>query len=361
MSRRRIQRALRGLALAALLVLVLPVAGIIGTGLARDRDLAAAWRAWRAPAPEPVATPVRVAPAPFGPALYVGRLLDPELVEVSGLAASRRSPDLLWAVNDGGNVDRLYALSLRGQLLHAFDVAMPDDHSASDSDWDWEDLASFRYEGKPYLLIADVGDNLSWRRSVLLWIVEEPDLAQPAAKLVPRWRIELSYADGPRDCEAVAVDEASASVLLISKRTAPPVVYQAALAPLLRGEGGAVVAQPLARLTGIPPPSRELADALAPEMLHMPTALDLAPDGSAAVVLSYAAGWRFPRGPGQSWAEAFSGQPEQIALPSLALAEAVAYAGASLFVTSEVDRLSLVRWRAPLVRFDPVAPAGDGS
>jgi hypothetical protein len=185
MSRRRTQRALRGLAFAALLVLLLPIAGLIGTGLARDRDLAAAWRAWRAPAPKPVATPVPVAPAPFGPALYVGRLLDP-------------------------------------------------------------------------------------------------------------------------------------------------------------------------------PPSKELADALAPEMLHMPTALDLAPDGSAAVVLSYAAGWRFPRGPDQGWAEAFAGQPERIALPPLALAEAVAYVGASLFVTSEVDRLSLVRWRAPLVRFDPVAPAGDG-
>ena len=359
MSRRRTQRALRGLALAALLVLLLPIAWIVGTGLARDRDLAAAWRAWRAPAPEPVATPVRVAPAPFGPALYVGSLLDPELVEVSGLAASRRSPDLLWAVNDGGNADRLYALSLRGQLLHAFDVAIPEDHSASNSDW--EALASFRFEGTPYLLIADVGDNQSWRRSVVLWIVEEPDLAQPAAKLVPRWRIDLVYADGPRDCEAVAVDEASTSVLLISKRTAPPVVYQAALAPLLRGEGGAVVAQPLARLTGIPPPSKELVDALAPEMLHMPTALDLAPDGSAAVVLSYAAGWRFPRGPAQGWAEAFAGQPERIALPPLALAEAVAYVGASLFVTSEVDRLSLVRWRAPLVRFDPVATADDGS
>jgi hypothetical protein len=204
-------------------------------------------------------------------------------------------------------------------------------------------------------LIADVGDNWSWRRSVRLWIVPEPELESPTVPLVPRWRSELSYEDGPRDCEAVAVDEASASVLMISKRTAPPVVYAAALAPLLHGEGGTAVARPIASLSGIPPASTELADTRVPEALHMPTALDLAPDGSAAVVLSYAAGWRYPRRPGQSWAEAFAGTPERVTLPPLALAEALAYAGDSLFVTSEVDRLALVRWRAPLLRLDPLA------
>jgi hypothetical protein len=349
--RRRARPSLRALALALLLVAVLPFACVVGFGLVQGRDLAAAWRALRAPSPRAVASPVALPAAPYGPPLHVGSLLDPELVEVSGLAASRRDPAVLWALNDGGNPNRLYALSLEGETLRSFDVAVPEEPWWGESDW--EALAAFRHAGKPYLLIADVGDNWSWRRRVRLFVVEEPDLAAPAALLVPSARIDLVYADGPRDCEAVAVDETDLSLLLVSKRTAPPVVYRAELAPLLGAGGGEVLARPLARLA-IPPPSTVRGEALAPALLHAPTALDLAPDGSAALVLSYAVGWRFPRGPGESWAEAFARAPEQLPLPPLAFAEAVAYVGDSLFVTSEVDRLALVRWRAPLVRFDPL-------
>lgn len=354
--RTRRRRRGRPLGIGLAVLLLAPVAWVIGVALVEGHDLRAAWRAFRAPAPAPVATPLALVPAPYGPALHVGSLLDPELVEVSGLVASRRRSDVLWAVNDGGNAHRLHAHGLDGARLAAFDVAVPGDPWWGRSDW--EDLAAFRYEGTPYLLIADVGDNWSWRRSVRLWIVEEPDLAAAPAPLAPRFAIDLVYADGPHDCEAVAVDEADLTVLLVSKRTAPPVVYVASLAPLLRAGGGEAVARPLAELP-LPPPSTALADALAPAMLHMPSALDLAPDGSAALVLSYTTGFRFPRRPGESWAEAFARMPEALPLPPLALAEAVAYVGDSLYVTSEADRLALVRWRAPLVRFDPLPAPPD--
>ena len=347
--RPRRSRGLRVLALALGLGAGLPVACVVGLGLAGGRDLAAGWRALRAPAPAPVARAVALRAAPYGPPRQVGSLLDPELIEVSGLVASRRAPAVLWAANDGGNAPRLFALSLTGERLRAFDVDLPAEGWLAASDW--EDLAAFRHGGTAYLLIADVGDNWSWRGRVTLWIVPEPDLGAPASRLAPSARIELAFADGARDCEAVAVDEADLTVLLVSKRTAPPVVYSAALGPLLEAGGGEVVARPLGALP-IPPPSTERADALAPSMLHMPTALDLAPDGSAALVLSYADGFRFPRGPGESWAEAFARPPELLPLPPLPLAEAVAYVGDALYVTSEVDRLALVRWRAPLVRFD---------
>jgi hypothetical protein len=345
------KRLLRVLVAVALLVVSLPVLWIVGNGLAQGRDLAAAWRALRAPAPRPVAHAVALPDAPFGPPVHVGNVLDPELVEVSGLAASGRRDDLLWAVNDSGNPMRLHALSPTGEPRGAFDVEIGD--AANDSDW--EDLASFRFEDTPYLLIADVGDNWSWRRSVRLWIVAEPELPASATRLVPSARIELRFDDGPRDCEAVAVDPADTSLLLVSKRTAPPVVYRVELAPLLRAGGGAAVAQRLVALTGIPPPSTERADSPFPAMLHMPTALALAPGGSAAVVIGYAEGWRFPRRAGQSWAEAFAATPERVRMPPLPLAEAAAFLGPSLYVTSEMDPLTLVRWRAPLERLDPLA------
>jgi hypothetical protein len=356
-ERRRRAGRLRAFVIALLLVVLSPLACVVGLGLLEGNDFAAAWRALRAPAPEVAAAPVALAAAPYGPALHVGSLLDPELGEVSGLVASRRSKEVLWAVNDGGNAHRLYAHGLDGARLGAFDVAVPADPWWGRSDW--EDLAALRHEGTPYLVIADVGDNWSWRRSVRLWIVEEPDLAAGVvAPLAPRMAIDLVYADGPRDCEAVAVDQTELSVLLISKRSAPPVVYAAPLGPVLRAGGGEVVARPVASLP-LPPPSTERADAFAPAMLHMPTALDLAPDGSAALVLSYTAGFRFPRSPGESWAEAFAKTPEQLPLGPLALAEAAAYVGEALYVTSEVERLALVRWRAPLLRFDPLPAPPD--
>lgn len=354
--RRRPPRRRRWLAWA-LLLLVLAIPGrIVVQGLVEDRDLAAAWRALRAPAPEPVAVPVPLAPAPFGAPRFVGSLVDPELLEVSGLAGSRRGAELLWAVNDGGNPLRLHALSPVGERLAAFDLDVEDPGDA-----DWEDLASFRWRDEAWLLVADVGDNRSWRRRVRLWGLEEPALETDAGpgvtgRIAPRRGGELAFADGPRDCEAVAVDAESGTLLLISKRTAPPMLYAAELAAWLDGDGPPGTARPLGPVA-IPPPATRVADSWLRGWLHMPTALDLAPDGSAAFVLGYTEGWHFPRAPGESWAEALARPPARLALPPLALAEAAAYLGDRLFVTSEVDRLGRIRWRAPLVRFDPSQPA----
>lgn len=347
--RRGAGRGRRVALLLAVAVLAYPV-WVVGGALVRGRDLAGAWRAWRGPHPELADAPVALPPAPFAPARVVGSLLDPELVEVSGLAGSQRGADVLWAVNDGGNEPRLHALALDGRRLRAFDLDSPE---TDDDEADWEDLASFRFEGAPLLLVADVGDNQAWRPSVRLFVVPEPDLADAQTRIAPSARIELRYEDGPRDCEAVAVDPETATLLLISKRTAPPVLYGAELAPALRAGGGSVVARALGPVA-VPPPTRTDADALVPTMLHMPTALDLEPGGGAAFVLGYVAGWRFPRAPGESWAAAFARPPEQLALPPLALAEAAAYHGGALYVTGEIDTLALVRWRPPLVKFEPL-------
>ncbi len=55
--------------------------------------------------------------AAFGPAVRVGALENESLRECSGLAASNRRSDLLWAVNDSGNGPYLYALQLDGRRL----------------------------------------------------------------------------------------------------------------------------------------------------------------------------------------------------------------------------------------------------
>src|SRR5512134_1085479 len=80
-----------------------------------------------------------------------GVLLDAQLAEISGLAASRRHRDVLWLHDDGGNPARLFAVTTGGDRMAALRVD-------GVTKTDWEDMAAFRLDGRDYLLIADVGD-----------------------------------------------------------------------------------------------------------------------------------------------------------------------------------------------------------
>ena len=143
-----------------------------------------------------------------------GVILDTRLSDLSGLAASRVHPDVLWMLNDGGNPPDLYAVGNRGGVQATFRVAGVDNT-------DWEDLAAFELDHRRYLLIADTGDNGGLRRTLQLHVVEEPR-ALADGVLRPAWSIAFRWPDGARDCEAVAVDAAHAQVLLVSKRRRPP-------------------------------------------------------------------------------------------------------------------------------------------
>ncbi|WP_146909188.1 hypothetical protein [Arenimonas daejeonensis] len=150
--------------------------------------------------------------ARWGEPEIAGLVTDPAMDEISGMAASRTHPGDFWVINDSGNSAELQLMDGSGQ--HRGSVA------AGVANIDWEDLASFELDGKPYLLIADTGDNGGLRRDLVLHVLEEPsDLATPA-KLA--WSLRFRWPDGPRDCEAVAVDPKRGEVLLLSKNACRP-------------------------------------------------------------------------------------------------------------------------------------------
>src|SRR5690606_35887206 len=95
---------------------------------------------------------------------------------------------------------------------------------------DWEDLAAFRFEGRDWLLVADTGDNGGLRRTLQLHVFEEPARVADGV-LRPAWTIVFRWPDGPRDCEAVAVDPVRGEVLLVSKRRQPPELFALPLRP----------------------------------------------------------------------------------------------------------------------------------
>lgn len=267
-----------------------------------------------------------------------GMLLDAQLDEVSGLAASHAHPDVLWLHNDGGNPAKLFAVSTRGRLLATFDVA-------DVANTDWEDIAAFDLDGRHYLLIADTGDNGGLRRSLQLHAIEEPaalDDAAQRAPLTPAWSIAFRWPDGARDCEAVAVDTTLGQVLLISKKRSPPELFALPLQP----HGGLQVARKLGVLAGVPQATAEetAANPRMARIRHQVTAADIAPDRSTLAVMTYNEVLLYPRSKQQSWAEAVARRPDIHDLPWLPQAEALGWAadGRGLYATGEFSPAPLL-------------------
>ncbi len=265
-------------------------------------------------------------PREIGAAVTVGNLANPQITEASGMASSRLYPAVLWVINDGGDDPLLYAVGIDGADLGTFRV-----EDAVNSDW--EALAAFELQDTAYLLIADVGDNHEQRKSCYLYVVQEPAITKigssNGAAVRIAWRIRFTYEDGPRDCEAVAVDQARRRVLLMSKRGFVPTLYEL---PLQSTEDDTIAVA--RRLTTVP-------------YVTWPTAMDLSPDGSSAVVLTYNSAYLFFRRQNEDWANAFEKQPQRLQFSKLRQQEAACFGfyGKSVYVSSE-------KTPAPLVRID---------
>ena len=285
--------------------------------------------------------------APSGPdarggyvrAAVAGTLQSPAIVEASGLAHSRRQPETLWVINDGGEGPLLHAVSPDGDALGMVRVTGAENR-------DWEDLAAFSYEGSPWLLVADVGDNGGIRDYLTLYVVPEPDPAD-GGEVTPAWRIRYTYPDGPHDTEAVAVDAAAGSIYVLTKRTEPAELHRLPLRPANANE--ILTSTFVAGVDSLP--GRDEAGGLlaAAVPYHwQPTGMDIAADGSAIVILTYADVYYYSRQPAETWPAALARAPRPLGMPVVPVAEAVAFdeRGRSLFITAEGRH-------APLFRFDP--------
>lgn len=245
--------------------------------------------------------------------------------ESSGLAPSKRENGFFWIANDSGNGPDLYLVDASGSYQGTL-------HINKARNTDWEDLDSFSLNGQPFLLIADTGDNQARRDFCTLLIVPEPAFPVKGQILeaAPAWTIRFRYEDGPRDCEAVAVDPVEKKILLLSKRTNPPQLYEL---PLLPKPGGEIQ---VAKKTGRTRVERPLT-ALAQPYGNQVTGLALSPDRTLAAVLTYHSVFLFHRKKDAGWATALAGKPERLTPHGLEQAEAIAFSndGHSILVLSE--------------------------
>lgn len=269
---------------------------------------------------------------------YAGVFTHPDLAEVSGLAASRVHPGIYWAINDGGNGEKLVAIRSDGS--HVATVQIADTKNT-----DWEDIDSFELAGRKYLMVSDTGDNGGIRKTLSLIFIEEPAVLRDGDSARPAWTTTFRWPDGARDCEAAAVDAASGEVLLISKKRVPPELFRLPLRP---GEE-LQTAELVARLSGIAQPSEvQLKDnPVYGRYRSQISGADLSPNGRVLAVLNYHSVHLYLRSPGESWARAMARPPGRLPFPWLPQAEGVAFSpdGLSLLVGSEQQPSPLLIFR----------------
>ncbi len=259
-----------------------------------------------------------------------GNLENPKILEASGLARSQREPGVLWIIDD----DRkpvLHATDLTGAKLGTVDLRKSKLR-------DWEDLASFTLGGEPYLMVADIGDNLALRKRVTLYFAKEPRTDENKTKV--DWEVDFRYPNGPRDAESAAVDIANERVLVLSKRDIPPSLYEV---PLRADD--TVTAKWLGLVESLPRPLRRDVE-MAPKTKDwhwQPTGMDISADNRAAVIMTYRAVYYYLRRKGQTWFDALNSEPIRISLGNFANAEAVAFGDdqRTVYVTGE-NRNSLL-------------------
>jgi len=185
----------------------------------------------------------------------------PELTEISGVAASRREPGVLWVHNDSGGRAAVYALDLTGTTRARVDVT-------NAVAVDWEDIAiGPGPDAATHLFVADIGDNAASRERVMIYRFPEPALAATA---VTADAVTLRYPDRPHDAEAFMVHPVTGDWYLLTKERSDASTLFRAAKP---GPGSSTVTlEPLTTIS------------VQPDFV---TGGDISPDGSALAIRTY--------------------------------------------------------------------------
>jgi hypothetical protein len=256
------------------------------------------------------------------PGILCGRVIQDQLKEISGTAASRRHAGILWVHNDGADA-RLFAVRTNGLLVAVFRLAAAVE--------DLEDIAAGPGPAAkdPCLYLGDIGDNDLRRKSIRVYCFPEPDLPQVGAAKPPILLTQfdsfvLRYPDGPRDAETLMFDPRAGDLIVATKQKRKARVY---VAPAIRLRNGADI---------ILVPCGEIAFAEA-------SAGDISPDGSRILLRREDAAVLWTRKPDESLASTLGRAPRPAAVvgpPGESNGESVAWSpdGRGYYTLSEGKR-----------------------
>ncbi len=255
------------------------------------------------------------------PPRQCGLITSAAISEASGLAASRFDGGILWVHNDSGDEPRIFAIDTTGTVLAEVRI----DGAAA---IDWEDIASVTLGGRPWIFIADVGDNDRVRPFITVYRIEEPAISRSWRDTVIHVRAatnSFTYTDGPRNCEALAVHPTTGALYLVSKTTDAECIVSSA-----RWLDGATSPRMLDDAARIAVPFELGA-------LRLVTAADISPDGRRAVLRTYLVAMEFTTADTADGDALWRATPTMVELPVLTQGEALCHSldGEALFTTTE--------------------------
>lgn len=265
----------------------------------------------------------------------MGQVTGPHLDELSGCAASRLAPNVLWAHNDSGDSARVFAITTQGQPIATVNLA----HVPA---VDFEDIAlgPGPQVGTPYVYVGDIGNNDRDRQWVQLYRFAEPRLAADASTPSQHTQtvevFSLRYPDGPQDAEALMVAP-NGDVYVVTKRLTPNHIYRLK-APLVAGR----------TLT---------AEYQGDVAMGWITAGDISPDGRAILLRNPLMANLWPWPEGQTLAQALSQAPSRVPANLELQGEAICWGwqGRGYFTLSEGQR-PWVNFYSPIAETAPKTP-----
>jgi hypothetical protein len=241
------------------------------------------------------------------------------LVEVSGIAASRAHPGVIWAHNDSGDEARVFA-------LRASDAALIGTYSVTGATaTDWEDIAVGPHAGGDAVFIGDIGDNDHERSSVRVYVLPEPaatpEQAYTEAAAPGAIQVTLTYPAGAQNAESLLVDPVSGDLFILTKTNGGVSDVYRKAAP------HAVGVFPLELVATLLPRPGD------PNV----TGADISPDGSRILVRSYDRVFLYPRLASATIADALSAAPCDVPQEDEPQGEAITFAadGLGYFTASE--------------------------
>jgi hypothetical protein len=221
---------------------------------------------------------------------YVVSLANPSISESSGVAVSRRDSNVFWTHNDSGDSARFFAFDLKGRDLGTYTLAGAEAV-------DWEDIASGKVGGKPYLYLGDIGDNRSRRSSIRIYRVAEPKVGPGEHSIQQFETYTCTYPDGAHNCETLLVTPNGDIQLVTKSEDGRCGVYYLAKPR----SSGSFVLRRIGELRLEGDPFRKLA-----------TGGDISADGESVVIRTYFSALLFR---GKSLMKWFEAKPTVLEMP----------------------------------------------
>ncbi len=251
----------------------------------------------------------------FAKPKQVGVLTDAGLIEASGLAPSKQNPGYLWTEEDSGNPNQIQLLDGTGKIVARYTLTgFPNQ--------DWEDIAvgPGPEPGKSYVYLAEIGDNKLRYPTKTIYRFPEPTLAGKSLPVSENITapdvISLSLPDGPKNAEAILVDQVTLDLYILSKEDRS-VLYKA------------TYPQSLTQTT------------VMQRLLAMPfdqvTSAGISPDNREILIRTYGQVFRYLRQAGESVVDALKRAPRLIPIANEPQGEAIGWAadGSGYYTTSE--------------------------